>query len=325
MNETAHITLAGALAVEIQLKREQALRDRTSAYPRTHSILSDIGECDRQMVMAVTNWKDRPPIEPDLKARFEVGEVQEREVISELRALGYDVILQQEPVEIKNRSGEMIGRGKVDGHVRYQGFKIPVEIKSMHPSVFDGIDSLDDFKRKPYLRKYLRQMSMYLYGNNVEEGLFLLTDCLGHWKVFVITLDFGEGEQILQRLERVHEAIKAKTMPDRIEYREELCGKCPFAHVCLADVVRTEIEILSSEELLENLQIREASKETKSAFEAADRKVKDYLKKHEIVKGVAGDFIIQATERVRKAQEAKPESKFTVYEIGRLNGPQEAA
>lgn len=320
---TATTTLAAALAVDIQARREQALRDRTSAYPRTHSILSDIGECDRQMVYAVTNWKDRPPIEPDLKARFEVGDVQEREVINELRQLGYDVILQQEPVEIK-KDGQMIARGKVDGHIKYQGIKIPVEIKSMHPSIFDGIDSLEDFQKKPHLRKYIRQMSMYLYGNNVEEGIFLLTNCLGAWKVFVITLDFAEGEQILQRLERVHAHLKAGTFPDRIEYRDELCGKCPFATICLADVIRTERQILNDEDFLQNLTVREATKEAKTAFESADKKAKDYLKKNGIKKGLAGEFIIEATERIRKAQEAKPETTFTVYEISRLNGKEAA-
>ena len=311
-------TLASVLALDITTRREQALRDRTSSYPRTNAILSDIGECDRQMVYSVTNWQDKPAIEPDLKARFEVGNVQEREVITELRQLGYDLILQQEPVEIKNRTGEMMARGKVDGHIKYHGIKIPVEIKSMHPQVFDRIESLEDFKKKPYLRKYLKQMTMYLYGNNVEEGLFLLTNCLGLWKVFVITLDFGEGEQILQRLERVHAALKNKTLPDRIEFRDEICGKCDFAHICLPDVMRKELNVLTDEDLLSNLERRELTHEASSEYARVDKKVKDFLKKHKIEKGVAGEFIITSRTIDTKERAAVPAGQQTRYEISRV-------
>lgn len=315
----ANTTLAGALAVDIQARREQALRDRTSSYPKTHSILSDIGECDRQMVYSVTNWRDRPAIEPDLKARFEVGNVQEREVVTELRTMGYDLILQQEPVEIKNRAGDMIGRGKVDGHIKYHGVKIPVEIKSMHPMVFDNIDSLEDFHRKPYLRKYLRQMAMYLYGNNVEEGLFLLTNCLGLWKVFVVTLDFAEGEQILQRLERVHAHLQAKTQPDRIPFRDEICGKCDFAQICLPDVMRKEINVLMDEDLIANLETREKLHDASSEYARTDKKVKDFLKKHEVEKGIAGDFVIMRNIINTKARPATDAGTQTRYEISRLS------
>lgn len=315
---SATTTLASVLAVDITTRREQALRDRTSSYPRTNSILSDIGECDRQMVYAVTNWQDKKEISPELKARFEIGNVQEREVVNELRQMGYDLILQQEPVEIKNNKGEVIGRGKVDGHFKYHGIKIPVEIKSMHPQVFDNIDSLDDFKKKPYLRKYLRQMAMYLYGNNVEEGLFLLTNCLGLWKVFVVTLDFGEGEQILQRLERVHAHLKAKTLPDRIEYRDEICGKCDFAHICLPDVMRKELNVLNDEDLLANLQLREATRDAYSEYSRVDKKVKDFLKKHNVEKGVAGDFIITSRIIETKERAAVPAGTQTRYEISRI-------
>lgn len=315
----ANTTLAGALAVDILARRDQALRDRTSSYPRSHSILSDIGECDRQMVYSVTNWKDRPAIDPNLKARFEIGNLLEREIVSELRTMGYDVILQQEPVEIKDRGGAMIGRGKIDGHIKYHGIKIPIEIKSMHPSTYEQIDSLEDFRKKPHLRKYLRQMAMYLYGNNVEEGLFILTDCLGHWKVFVLALDFAEGEQILQRLERVHNHLKAATQPDRIEYRSEICGKCPFAMVCIPDIIRKEINVLVDEDLLANLERRDAAAVASSAFTKADKWVKTFLKGHKIEKGIAGDFIITSKLMPAKKPSEKTPEPYMKYDIERVS------
>ena len=181
-------TLASVLAFDIQEKRKQSLRKKISAYPRATSILSDIGECDRQMVYSITNWKDKPLHDEELQARFNAGNLQEREMYSELQSLGFDLQAGQEVVEIKNRAGETIARGKIDGKIRYQNIKVPFEIKSMNPMVYDNVDDIEDFKKKPYLRKYLRQIQMYLFGNNCEEGLLFCTDCLGHWKIFVITL-----------------------------------------------------------------------------------------------------------------------------------------
>jgi len=310
-------TLANVLAADLMMRREQRLRDSISSYPRTHSILSDIPECDRQATYSITNWKDRPPIDPSLKARFEVGNVREREIISELRNMNYDVILQQEPVEIKNRAGELIARGKVDGHIKYHGIKIPIEIKSMHPQIWESIETLEDFQKKPYLRKYIRQLQMYLYGNNAEEGLFIMDDCLGHWKPIVVTLDYAEGEQILQRLERVHNAIKTKTMPDRIEYREEICGKCPFMQICLTDIVRTEAEVLSNEDLIERLDQREGLKKAHSTYESLDKGIKDQIKKSGIKKGIAGEFIINV-RIIETKERVTPAGTQTRIEISKL-------
>lgn len=313
-------TLAGALAYEIQERRRATLRGKSAPYPRSVSILSDIGECDRQMVYSITNWQDKPPFDDDLLYRFEAGKDQELLMVRDLTGLGYEVVGGQEVIEIKNRAGETIGRGKIDGKLIYHGQKIPFEVKSMNPMVFDRIDSIEDFEKKPYLRKYIRQITAYLYGNNVEEGLLLCTDCLGHWKIFVVTLDFGLAEQILQRLERVHEHIKAKTQPDRIEFRDEICGKCPFYAICLPDMIRTEMEVLQDEDFLMNLQAREDTKEARSVYEQADKKAKDFIKKYGITRGIAGDFVITSKTIATKERAPVPAGTMTRIEITKLDG-----
>lgn len=314
----AKTTLAGALALEIQERRAAGLRGKNVPYPRSVSILSDIGECDRQMVYSITNWQDKPPFKDDLLYRFEAGKDQELLLVRDLNGLGYEVIGAQETIEIKNRERETVGRGKIDGKINYHGIKIPFEIKSMNPMVFDNIDTIEDFEKKPYLRKYIRQLTMYLYGNNVEEGLLICTDCLGHWKFFVVTLDFGLAEQIVQRLERVHAHIKAKTQPDRIEFRDEICGKCPFYQICLPDFIRTEVEVLNDEDFLMDLQIREDNKQPHADYEAADKKAKKFIKKYGITKGIAGDFLITSKTTPKAERAAIPAGTQTRIEISRL-------
>lgn len=311
-------TLASALAFEIQERRRAGLRGKNTPYPRSVSILSDIGECDRQMVYSITNWQDKPAFDDDLLYRFEAGKDQELLLVRDLVGLGYEVIGAQEVIEIKNRNGDTVGRGKIDGKIEYHRIKIPFEIKSMNPMVFDHIDTIEDFEKKPYLRKYIRQLTMYLYGNNIEEGLLICTDCLGHWKFFVVTLDYGLAEQILQRLERVHEHIKAKTQPDRIEFRDEICGKCAFYQICLPDMIRTEMEVLNDEDFLMNLEVREQTKESRAAYESADKKAKDFIKKYGITKGIAGDFVITSKTIATKERAPVPAGTMTRIEISRL-------
>ena len=313
----AQTTLAAALALDITERRRQELRKKITPYPRTVSILSDIGECDRQMVYSITHWQERPLHDEDLQARFDAGKLQESELIRELEGLRYDIRAGQEVVEIKNRAGETIARGRIDGKIRYQGILIPFEVKSMNPMVFNSVEFITDFERKPWLRKYLRQLQSYLYGNNAEGGLLICTDCLGHWKLFVVTLDFGFAEQILGRLERVHEAVKENKLPDRIDYREEICGKCPFAQICLADIIRTEAEVLTSEDLITRLESREHLKEAKSTYEELDKGIKDEIKKAGISKGIAGNFLISVKTSETK-ERVIPAGIMTRVDISRL-------
>lgn len=322
---TKNQTLASILAFEILAKRNRALQDRidqrenSNPPPRAYSYLSAIEECDRMMMYNITDSQAKAKIDTNLKARFEIGELQEAQVNIELRQLGYDVILQQDTIEIKGRDSEVIGRGKIDGIIKYQGISVCFEVKSMHPMVFDNIDDISDFQKKPYLRKYLRQLQMYLFGKNMEEGLLMCTDCLGHWKIFVITLDYGESEQIVQRLERVHAAVKAKTLPARIEYRDEICGKCAFAHICLPDILRQELNVLTDEDLLFHLTEREMTKSAKSTYEQADGWVKKFLKKYEITKGIAGDFAIMGKLMPAKKPSEKEPQPYMMYSIKKVS------
>lgn len=314
---SGNTTLSEALAFDIQERRKQSLKSRINISPRRNPIMSDIGECERQMVYAITDWDKRPPHDENLQARFDAGNLQEREIISELTKLGYDVSLSQMPVEIKHKDGSVLASGRIDGFIKYHGVKIPIEIKSMNPAVFDGIETVEDLQKKPYLRKYIRQLMLYCYGNNIEEGLFILTNCLGAIKAVPITLDYGECEAILKKLESVHEHLKNKTQPDRIPYREEICGWCPFAMICLADVVRTEAEVLTNDDLLMRLEQRESLKEASSQYDRVDKSIKDEIKKAGIKKGIAGEFLISTDTYEKKefTSKACTVTKVTIQKL----------
>lgn len=308
---------AADLAEEIIRKRTQDLEARVRVSARTVSILSDITDCDRQMVYSILDWDKRPAHDSSLQARFDAGNAIEQIVLTELQRLGFRVILSQKPVEIKNRKGETIARGRVDGFIELADrSSIPFEIKSMNVNIFNSIKSIDDFRGKPWLRKYIRQLLMYLYGNNAEEGIFLLTDGLGHWKLFVLQLDYAEAERILQRLERVHEAVKAKSYPDRILYDRGVCGHCPFAMECLPDVINTEAVMVDNPEIAAKLDRLAEIKPMADEYEDVYSDLKDSFRGVE-KSIVGGRWIVQNVPSQRTVYEIPEEVKEQIDEIKR--------
>lgn len=279
-----------SLVAALTSRREARLKAMINQYPRRNPILSDLGDCNRQIAYGVANWKDKPLHGPELQARFEVGNVMEREMTKELLDMGFQFEGGQDTVKIQGKGGILLATGRIDGFIRWEGERIPVEFKSMHPQIYDQVDSIDDFQKKPWLRKYIRQLQMYCFGNNKEYGLFGLTNCLGGRKWFVLYLDLGECELILQRLEDVAHHLASGTLPDRIAYKDDICGKCDFANTCLADIIRNEAEILTDETLIADLERREKLKEASSEYGKIDKAVKKQL--NGIEKGIAGSFMI---------------------------------
>ena len=305
---------ANSLADSILSKRIQRLEGMATAYPRRNSILSDISECSRQMVYSVLDWDKRPAAGPDLQARFEAGKTFERDVVRELMDMGSQFEQSQSPVQIKNRAGDLIATGKIDGFIKWEGVRVPVEIKSMHPQIFQSIKSVEDFQKKPWLRKYTRQLQMYMFGNSCEWGLFIVGDLLGHWKMLPLALDYGEAESILQRLERVHEDIKSKRYPDRIVYDQSICGKCPFSAICLQDVVNREAEIIDSAEWDAKLERHEELKPLAKEFDDIHENIKEsFSGKEKSI--VSGRWLVQSIPSKRTAYEIPDDVKAEIDEL----------
>lgn len=329
VTQTTRISLNDAVAELIRLgrtKRLQAEIDKRGQSQPRNPYLSSIGECDREMVYQITNWKDRPPIEPDLKARFEAGDEQEQIITRELSKLGFPVKLAQERVEVFGMvKGKkvLLATGKIDGTISYGGVDIPIEIKSMDPNIFrrirDGREGIADFKL-PHLRRYLRQLQMYLHGHGKPEGLFFLTDALGHWKIIPVDWDAGECEQILQRLERIYPVWSAAVanpevpveMPARIEYADDTCGRCQFATICLPDIVRAEAEVVTDPELIEKINAHETLKPMVAKYEELHSEIKHRFEK--VKKALAGDYVVFGRQQTKKECVVK-ESTFWVTSI----------
>jgi CRISPR/Cas system-associated exonuclease Cas4 (RecB family) len=307
-------TPAVELADAIITRRREALERKITAYQRKNSILSDIGDCERQMCYSVLDWDKRPMHDADLQARFDAGKTWETQVSVELLSLGFDFQASQMPVQIKNRKDELIASGKIDGFILWDKKKIPVEIKTMNIHVFDQIQNVEDFQKKPYLRKYTRQLSLYMFGNNAEFGLFLVTNGLGAWKLLPLTLDLGECEALLQRLERVHESIKRKEYLPRIPYDQSICGKCPFSVQCLPDIMNKPADFIDNPELEADVTRHEELKPLASEYDGLHDKLKETFKGVE--KAVVGTrWMILSVPSQRTTYDLPPEAEEEISAI----------
>lgn len=313
-NEPATLDEANGLIAHMIERRNSFLHSEISRYPKSAFTCSDIHECDRYMIHSLLDWDKKELHDEGLQAIFDAGKREEENVKQRLGyELGIEFIEQQSPFEIKNNQGEVIARGRIDGKILWQGKAIPVEIKSMNENSFNMINSLDDFKKKPLYRKYLRQMQLYLYGNNQQYGLFILSNFRTE-KIILVELDYGECEYILSRLERLWEMKKRGEYPEGT-YKPELCDRCPFASLCMADVSNKPADLINNEELEEKLNRREELSAAAKEYADIDAEVKAVFKSipHAFV---GKSFEIVGKEQVRKSVDSKaiPEEIRKQYE-----------
>lgn len=292
-----------SLADHIVEKRKEVLTAKINRYPKSTFTCSDINECDRYMIHSILDWDKKELYDAGLQAIFDAGNKEEENVKNRLGyELGLEFVEAQSPFEIKNREGEVIARGKIDGKILWNGKAIPIEIKSMNENSFNMLNSLEDFNKKPLYRKYLRQMQLYLYGNNQEAGLFILSNFRTE-KLILVTLDYGECEYILSRLERLWE-LKKKGIYPEANYRPDLCDNCPFSSLCMGDAIHKPAEMINNELLEEKLNRRLELEPLVKEYKDIDEEVKSVFK--QIPHAFVGtSFEITGREQSRKAVDAK--------------------
>lgn len=267
---------------------------------------SDIGECDREIYYQIVNWADRPPKDPEVQARLNEGIEEHKKARRELLEDGFDVVEGERPFDLRGRNGQIIIVGHIDGKIREEGVRLPFEVKSLNPNMFAQINCIEDFNKYLWARKFPRQVQSYQFGENMEEGIFILSDCLGHKKYFPLQLDYDQMEKILQRCEYVMDCVEKKTPPP-FHKDYSVCRRCwALGRVCAPDIQFKEgIEIIDDPGIELELKRREELKPSKEEYGALDKHVKDYFKNRPEV--IVGDFHITGKEVIRhlKATEEK--------------------
>ncbi len=143
---------------------------RTSAHVWNYA--SEAGHpCLRFLTLARLRPDLRPLVSLELQRIYEEGNRQEKAVVSDIREAGFDL----DETHVSFRWPEFELSGAIDGFVKIDGAKIPIEIKSAAPYSFD------DFKRLTpgemmtseqfFIRKYITQIGLYLLMTNSPVGI----------------------------------------------------------------------------------------------------------------------------------------------------------
>lgn len=330
METPSRESLASKLCLEVERLRLEALEGRISQYPRNNPIASDLSPCTRETALGILHWKDRPPPDAGLKARFERGSLIEDAVLRELSALGLSVRTERTPFEIRDSKGRLICRGKVDGFLKWEHGggrqrEFPLEVKSLDPNVFRKVNALEDFQKFHFAKKYPRQLWTYLYAHSLEEGFFLLDDCTGRWKLIPVALDYAETEAILRQCEAAVDAVTRTTMGIAEEdalppYHQDpaVCRRCwCFGRVCYPPIQEQGLKALADPEFEAKLERRHELAPAYQEYEALDKDVKERVKGQTDI--IVGRFIITGKEVPRKGYTVK-ESKIWLPKIEVIKG-----
>jgi CRISPR/Cas system-associated exonuclease Cas4 (RecB family) len=244
------------------------------------------GDCERQLVYERTSWDQKTPHEVDLELIFREGRVHEEAVLRDLRAAGIEILEQQTALSWP----EYQLTGHVDGVIVVDGKAVPIEIKSSSDHIWRSIayrgrgvyawhEVERAFQGKPWLRRYLAQLQVYMLCKNSDVAILLMKNkSTGALLQINVPLDYGYAESLIQRCERINAHVAAGTLPDRIPYGEDTCGECPFAHLCLPDMPagKKAIAFVPDEEAAKKFDARAAAEDASQTFKDMDEWVKSW-------------------------------------------------
>jgi CRISPR/Cas system-associated exonuclease Cas4 (RecB family) len=286
---------------------------------------SKIGHpCARFLTHARLDWDKIPPISVEKKMLFDLGHVIERNVAKVyLEKAGFEIVEMDRPVQ--SETSGLLKRVKIHGKLDFicrdgkDGLEFPVEVKSAHPNTWSSVEAIEDmlFSKHFWMRQYPGQLMVYMLGKNYEVGLMLfINKVTAEPKAIWIHQDYTYAEELIKKAEFVNKCVDKGEYPERIPYDESLCGRCDFAKLCLGEIIRTEAEILTDDQLIEDLEEREKLKPFRARYEELDKSVKKRLKG--IGKGVASDFMILGKEVERKPYSVEGGSywKTDIQKIG---------
>lgn len=291
---------------EIEKREESRLESKKTQYQSKNCIASNLGECLRERYHSIVDWKSKPIADNWLQARFEEGNEQERRILIKLLTNNFEVVEGQNRFEIKDRNGRVIITGRIEGKIKFDYKYYPFEIKSMNPNIYDGINTLEDFQKYGHTAKYPRQLQAYLFSQELESGFFILTDCLGHFKIIIVKLDYHLMEKEMQNCTIVMDAVNKKE-PLPFHKDTAVCRKCwACKTVCFPPLEFGEgVEIIEDEEFLIDLKRRQELIETAKEFEKLDKAIKERAKsyKHAICENF--EIVVKEYPINYKATEAR--------------------
>lgn len=320
--------------LRIPAAMDEAKARKRENWPVKANRASELGHpCLRYLVYLRTAWQQRSLPSVGLQYLFDERRRQEDHAVEDLREAGYTFIQQQRPFAWEKYDIT----GKIDGQLvlprgAERGTLVPTDIKNINTWDWDAIapaGGLQQFLDHKWvtMRKIPAQITAYLLMNNADLGAIVARNASnGRPKVVPVVLDWQIGEKVLRAAEEVNRHVTAGTLPDRIPYTQEVCGRCPFFHICLPDeALRQAVDLLDNEDLERRLARREEIKTTRDEYERLDREIKEQVKtvlppEHQAIVGTS--WLLRTVPRHRKGYNVS-ETDYVEVQIERLGKPQQ--
>jgi len=298
-------------------QQTRQLKPSYSGLPRNYVYASGIHGCARSMYYDMAGGGPPEDLPDDARERMLMGDEIERVISNRLGVLPQQERLQfsrmgeQRMVEVRDRDGILLLRGKVDGLlavidrspaetdkdgitvVRGKGWQIPYEIKS--GQVVARAESLEDLQRSSYGKKYVLQFLSYLLALGTPVGLLILVQPGGPRFLWVKLEDhLQETEEALKRVRVAIDGIEAKEAPDFTK-DQTLCARCRhFGRQCFPSVDYGAGAVILSEEVdaevSELARILERTDEAATEYAHADKRMKALLRGVELAVFAGGRF-----------------------------------
>lgn len=309
----------------------KSVEQRIKIYPRNSLWVSQLGHpCQRQQEYAITRWQDQIKISADKQQIFDEGNIHEPAIMEKLQKAGFKTRQSQRPlfekVKVEGKELRYGISGRLDFEITHDellnGEWYPVEAKSMSPFVWDTINDARDLldAKQHYVRSYLGQVNLYLYAMGKEQALMVLKNKLnGRLKFVWIRLDLELVEKLLKRAESINERVAMmqedsqraeEYMSSRIEYNAQICGDCPFHHICLPDASFGGESIEVDPQTIEALERREILVLYEKEFKNIDEELKEKFKSKGVGKYLVGEkFDVVVAQRERTVYNVPDEIK----------------
>ena len=291
----------------------EAKANKIKQWPVNANRASELGhECLRYLVLLRTRWQEKTLHDARLQMIFDMGRMVEDLVCQDLRDAGFTIVEQQRPFSW----AEYQITGAIDFKLALDGGVYPTEVKSAAPHPFASINCVADMIRHKYhyMRKYPAQLTLYLLMDGKEEGIFLFKNkSTGELKEIWLDLDYDFAESLVQKAELINKHVAEGTLPEPMEYNEDICGSCGFVHICLPDRIGKEVEVSDDGELLELVtRYFELKPGAKEYDEVNDRITKLVQGREKIL---VGDYFIEGKWIDRKVYKVPDEIKQKYADI----------
>lgn len=308
------LTEVAQLAAKILADRERKLSgDIGRSQKREIMSFGDVHDCDRHNYYGMAEGDQRSKWDAFVQAKLDAGKARELSIKRELLDLGYEPLMAGEVLEIKSPSGTVLARGRTDLSLALpSNFRstVAVEVKCMQTHMWGNINHWRDLLRNSWTRKYVRQLMLYMHAKKMTEGLFLIDDFQGHWKILVVEMDQEFIADAVAKIERAAAARVSGVVPERIPYDNSLCGMCNFQHVCIPDIkADPRIKIVDNVVLAKLLEVREANYESWQKVEKANAAVKKFFEDVKDGAFTIGNFIVARKAGQRKSYDVPDDIK----------------